>query len=149
MKIVEFIAPLYHRIYLEASKAEKLLYLILSNPIIGVKQYWKEPEVPLIRFFLTSSRSFKQKIGQNQSMNDDLKRLLIYATFPKFIWVAELSTESLCREGKAKGAAVLNMAVKVLNIRLVLDFFLLAEYSLSDGRSSDLQHITKLPRCIL
>lgn len=108
MKIDSFIVPLYHRIYLEASKAEKLLYSLFEDPSYGITSHWKRKELPLVRFFLTSGRSFKCRLNRDAGMNTTLKALLLSTSFPKFIWIAEISTIPLFKKNKANGIIIID-----------------------------------------
>jgi hypothetical protein len=62
----------------------------------------------LIRFFLTSSRSFKRSITLNSSFDEDYKELILGSSMPKFIWVAELSSHGLYKQNKAFGFIIID-----------------------------------------
>jgi hypothetical protein len=97
------IVPLYPRIYLEAFQAKKLVDLILVDDSIG----FVGNEL-VLRLFLTSSRSYKNRINENSDFDDTLKKLLVGISMPKFIWIAELSTVDLYAEGKSNGYLILD-----------------------------------------
>ena len=104
-KITCLIVPLYPKIYLEAYKARKLVDFIISSSIIGIGSY---PESILIRFFLTSSRSYKKCVILNNSFDDEYRELIIETAMPKFIWIAELSTKDLYKQNKAFGFIIID-----------------------------------------
>jgi hypothetical protein len=103
-EITYFIVPLYKRIYLEAYEAKNFLmnFLLLGPyPLPGNQEV-------LIRFFLTSSRSFKDQLTENPSFSIDIKEKLLATPLPKFVWIAELSTRALMKQKKANGVILLD-----------------------------------------
>ena len=44
----------------------------------------------------------------NATIQEDLKGLLLEASMPKFIWVAEISTKDLIKQKKANGMVILD-----------------------------------------
>jgi hypothetical protein len=102
--ITYFIAPLYPKIYLEAFEAKKFVLNFLVDP--SVRLY--NNSVVVLRFFLTSTRSFKDKVAINKEMQVDLKSLILSKVMPKFIWVAELSTKELIKSKLANGIIILD-----------------------------------------
>lgn len=103
-KINHIIVPLYKRIHLEAFEAKNFIRNFL---LIGPYPLQDKQEV-LIRFFLTSSRSYKDKLSTNNSFVSDLKEKLLSSPLPKFIWVAELSSKELIKQKKANGVIILD-----------------------------------------
>lgn len=102
--ITGIIVPLYSKVYLEAFQARKILNLILSNKQVGFT-YGKEL---ITRFFLTSSRSFKQKVSKIQSENPGIRDYILYTALPRFIWVAELITPDSYEKEEAIGYIILD-----------------------------------------
>ncbi len=103
-EITYFIAPLYPKIYLEAFEAKNYVINFITNgpvPVINNSNI-------LLRFYLASSRSFKDDIARNETFNDDLKGILLETSMPKFIWVAEVSSKDLIKEKKANGMIILD-----------------------------------------
>ncbi|MCC5916501.1 MAG: hypothetical protein JJU02_04150 [Cryomorphaceae bacterium] len=103
-EITYFIAPLYPKIYLEAFEAKNYVINFITNgpvPVINNSNI-------LLRFYLASSRSFKDDIAKNETVNDDLKGILLETSMPKFIWVAEVSSKGLIKEKKANGMIILD-----------------------------------------
>ena len=98
-QVTYFIVPLYPKIYLEAYEAKNYVRnFILTGP----EPLSNNCEV-LLRFYLASSRSFKDSLAKNDSFQEDLKSILIETPMPKFIWVAEVSSKDLIKEKKANG----------------------------------------------
>uniref|UniRef100_B3EN62 Uncharacterized protein n=1 Tax=Chlorobium phaeobacteroides (strain BS1) TaxID=331678 RepID=B3EN62_CHLPB len=102
--ITHFIAPLYPKIYLEAFQAKQYVIKFLitgPQPILQHSEY-------VFRVFLASSRSYKHELARNAGVHGELKHLMIEAQMPKFIWVAEISTKELIKEGKANGLMIVD-----------------------------------------
>jgi len=62
----------------------------------------------LLRFYLASSRSYKNEVATNTTIQEDMKVLLLETSMPKFIWVAEISTKELIKQKKANGMVILD-----------------------------------------
>lgn len=103
-KITYFIAPLYPKIYLEAFEAKNYIMRFL---ITGPEPLKNDSEV-LIRIFLASSRSYKDSLATNETLQPDIKDILLETSMPKFIWVAELTTKELIKQKKANGLVILD-----------------------------------------
>lgn len=103
-EVTYFIAPLYPKIYLEAYEAKNYVRnFILTGP----EPLINNSEV-LLRFYLASSRSFKDAIAKNDTIQGDLKSIIIETSMPKFIWVAEVSSKDLIKEQKANGVIIID-----------------------------------------
>ncbi len=98
------ITPLYKRIYLEAYEGKQFL---LNFLLIGPYPLQDDQEI-LVRFFLTSGRSYKDKLSTNDSFSDDVKEKILATPLPKFIWVAELSNRGLIQQRWANGVVLLD-----------------------------------------
>ena len=81
--VVSFIVPLHSKIYTEAEKA-----IELSNTIIS---YESKVYTPIVRTFLTTSRSYKEYILLNGDINIEDKKMLLQKDTPKFLWITEIS----------------------------------------------------------
>ena len=99
-----FIVPLYPKIYLEAFEAKNY---ILQFLLVGPVPINPDSEL-LMRAFLTSTRSYKDKLAYNPNFSADVKDLILETVMPKFIWVCELSSKALMRENKAYGLVILD-----------------------------------------
>lgn len=85
MKIKQFIAPLYNKVYMEANMAIKLSKEIVAKKIPDCNEC-------VIRTLLTSSRTFREHLTQIKSFTDDQRKALLQIPMPKFIWLTEVST---------------------------------------------------------
>ncbi|MEY3451837.1 MAG: hypothetical protein RL711_1663, partial [Bacteroidota bacterium] len=103
-KMTYFIAPLYPKIYLEAFEAKNYVISFLTN---GPTSLVSNSDI-LLRFYLTSSRSYKDCIATNASLQDDMKGIIMESLMPKFIWVAELSSKELIKNNQANGLVILD-----------------------------------------
>ena len=103
-EITHFIVPLYPKIYLDAFEAKSFImnFLFLGHLTIPVNSEL------FIRFFLTSSRSYKNAISLDANFNDEIKAIINETAMPKFIWVAELSTKNNLKQGVANGIVIID-----------------------------------------
>ena len=83
--VSHFIAPLYSKIYMEAGSAISITNYIVSHDIINAN------ENSVIRTFLTSSRTYREYLVNNQSFDETNKQALLQVQLPKFVWVSEIS----------------------------------------------------------
>ncbi|MDO5398278.1 MAG: hypothetical protein Q4G33_10140 [bacterium] len=107
-----FVAPLYKRIFLDADDAHTLVYEILAklNMWDFINRYTPglSDENPIvIRLFLTSSRKYKSYKVHNAEPNN-LRNIYMEINFPKFLWVAEISTYDMYTKGKALGEIIID-----------------------------------------
>lgn len=103
-EVTAFVAPLYKRVYLEAYEAKRYIKSLFTNGIIVVRN---EQEV-IFRFFLTSSRSYKDWVATDPIMDDVLKEVILAVSLPKFIWVGELTDVQLLANDQANGVILLD-----------------------------------------
>lgn len=103
-KIKYFIVPLYQRIYLEAYEAKNF---ILKFLLLGPAPIKNDQEL-VIRFYLSSSRSYKDNLIANDGFQENVKRFILSSALPKFIWVAELSNKALIKRKEANGLIILD-----------------------------------------
>jgi hypothetical protein len=102
-KIKNFIAPLYHKIYLEAGGAKELMISYLENFDHGLPG-----ENIILKLFCTSSRSFKAELNKRMEIGKDVIELILGLTMPKFVWVGVFTNPGLIINGKANGLVVLD-----------------------------------------
>lgn len=103
-EITYFIVPLYTKIYLEVVEAKNFVLNFLQYGNFSLADGTEF----LLRFFLTSSRSYKDQIARNGTVLYELKMEIIEAQMPKFIWVAELSSKELMKQKKANGLVIID-----------------------------------------
>lgn len=102
--IESIVVPLYKKVYLEVTKAKELALAIISDINFGHKF-----EANFVfRFFLTSSRSFKEHISRLASLAPHQKDFLILTRMPKFIWCAEIYQSTDIQHAEAKGLVILD-----------------------------------------
>lgn len=129
-RINSFIAPLYPKIYLDAFKAKNCAIALLNN----FRKPFKFDDVYL-RFFLSSSRSYKNYLALNDELNDDIKNLFINTPMPKFIWVGELLSKNSIIDNKCIGLITLdatesnNRNLKPLIFALYKKYIFIKEYN--------------------
>ncbi|MFD2573311.1 hypothetical protein ACFSUS_21900 [Spirosoma soli] len=99
-----FIVPLYGKVYLEAFEAKRLVENFL---VVGPYPLPEGYEL-FLRFYLTSSRSYKEYVATQAGMQSELQTLILGMALPKFIWVAELSTNELIEHSQANGVIILD-----------------------------------------
>jgi hypothetical protein len=89
-----FIVPLYSKVHLDAFQFRKYFFLVIdvlaSHEETMHVVFFNKNQENIFRFFLTSSRSYKQYIVASKEVNSDFKVLTINTSMPKFIWVGEI-----------------------------------------------------------
>ena len=117
-QVRQFIAPLYHKVYMEADTAIALTEQIIKTVISGGDGH-------VMRTLLTSSRTFREHITKMTSFANDQRLGLLSIPMPKFVWVTELSTPDEFYNGRASTLLLLDatgskMANLARNIILLL-----------------------------
>lgn len=88
-EIDSIVVPLYPKIYLEAVVAKELVIQVLEDRNVG----YDFGNDFVFRFYLTSSRSFKNHVAKIADMGIDLKNNILITKMPKFIWCGEIYTQ--------------------------------------------------------
>ncbi len=102
-EISYFIVPLYPKIYLEAFEAKSFFKkLLLESFTIN------NGEEIFIRFFLTSSRSYKNSLALNSSFDTTMREMILEIPMSKFLWIGEISTKTLIKQRKANGLVIID-----------------------------------------
>jgi hypothetical protein len=88
-----FIIPLYSKVHLDAYQFKQFFHIVLENlqsdpETEHVK--FTEDEDYIYRFYLTSSKSYKNYISNSKFISNEFKSITISKTMPKFIWVGEI-----------------------------------------------------------
>lgn len=106
-EIDTFIVPLYEKIHLSAEHVIKLAEATLTHADFGlnVRSTLVRYEDIVTRTFLTSSKSFK-KMRRGESVPCGISNVYCELALPKFIWVCEISTPALFRDGKIVGEII-------------------------------------------
>ncbi|MFH1147738.1 MAG: hypothetical protein V1736_08525 [Pseudomonadota bacterium] len=108
-EIDTFIVPLYEKIHLSAEHVIKLSEAILTHEAFGLnaRSALLKYEDIVTRTFLTSSKSFK-KMRRNDSVPFGVADVYCEMPMPKFIWVCEISTPDLFKDGRIAGEILLD-----------------------------------------
>lgn len=89
-----FIVPLYSKVHLDAYQFKELFHIIIMNlesdPETKHIKFKDDNEENIYRFFLTSSKSYKDYISNSPNVSNKFKSLAIDKAMPKFIWVGEI-----------------------------------------------------------
>lgn len=103
-EIDTFIVPLYEKIHLSAEHVITLADAILVHADFGlnVRSALLKQEDIVTRTFLTSSKSFK-RMRRGDAVPFGIGDVYCEMPMPKFIWICELSTPELFKEGKIVG----------------------------------------------
>jgi hypothetical protein len=103
-QIESIVVPLYKKIYLEVTKAKELALAIISDGNFG----FKFNNGFIFRFFLTSSRSFKEHISRLESLSTNQKDYIILSKMPKFIWCAEIYEQPNYQDNRVDGLIIMD-----------------------------------------
>ncbi|MBP7517002.1 MAG: hypothetical protein KA768_04155 [Desulfobulbus sp.] len=103
-EIDTFIVPLYEKIHLSAEHVIELSKAILADDVLGLnaRSNLLKYENIVTRTYLTSSKSFKKTIRE-KTIPFGIADVYCEMAMPKFIWVCELSTPELYKEGDVAG----------------------------------------------
>jgi hypothetical protein len=106
-EIDTFIVPLYEKIHLSAEHVVDLSEAILTDSKLGLnaRSVLLKYEDMVSRTFLTSSKSFK-RMRRGDSVPFGIAEVYCEMAMPKFIWVCEISTPELFRDGKIAGEII-------------------------------------------
>jgi hypothetical protein len=97
-KITHYFVPLPKHTNLDAQTAFFLCKSVFNDKYVGLRIFGKKW---LTRLFLTGSHSFKNFLLEHSGLDENLKRYLVFLSFPKFIWVCEIyKTEDFQQEQK-------------------------------------------------
>lgn len=103
-QIDSIVVPLYPKIYLEAVLAKELALNIIVDKELG----YKFNKLFVLRFFLASSRSFKNHIANLNNMPKELKYDILSIKMPKFIWCTEFYKKESFSKGEGSGIIILD-----------------------------------------
>lgn len=139
-EIDSIVIPLYQKIYLESVIAKELVFQIIKDENVG---YSFESNF-VFRFFLTSSRSFKNHITKTDEMSKVLKNNLVITKMPKFIWVGEFYTKTAFEKRDKIASGIVLLDATEAN-RESIDALIFAGYpdrcvSLNENNFVTLQH---------
>lgn len=133
LQIQAFVVPLQRHMHLDALAAEKIRREILEDPTVGLKALGAQGPW-LSRFFLTSSRSFKEKAQGNDVLDKAARDYLCSLALPKFIWVCELSEQRDYLAGICEGLLILDATSDPSNDSVLVYWFRNKEMVMEDSR---------------
>lgn len=138
--IDSIVIPLYPKIYLEAVVAKELVIQVLGDSNVG----YNFGSDYVFRFYLTSSRSFKNHVSKIADMDIDLKNNILITKMPKFIWCGEIYTQDGFDQDDKKAIGLVVLDATEANQESV-DALIFAGYpdrcvSLNENNFVTLQH---------
>lgn len=104
-KITSFVIPLYKKIYMEAKAARKFMQIIFEDDRYGSET---KTEKHIFRPFLASSRSFKEHIAKQESVDSNFKKLILGLSMPRFIYCGEFINQNEAINGEVTSLIVLD-----------------------------------------
>lgn len=96
------IIPLYEKMFLPA---DIMLSKVTPFIEIGGSGF---PTSPVIRPYLTSSRSLKRKTANSSDINDALKDIILSVEMPKFVWCVDVASPDEFRAGLNSGRIIID-----------------------------------------
>lgn len=100
--IKSFIIPLYEKMQITYNEVYNIVMnFLVSNRLSNL------PSPKILRFFITSSNSFKKSLNE-RGINSELRRILLKVNMPKFIWCAEISSHENYLQGLVDGCIVID-----------------------------------------
>jgi len=92
-------------VHLDAYQFKQFFHIVIENLQTDTEtkhiKFKDDNEENIYRFFLTSSKSYKNYLSNSNSISDEFKSITIDKAMPKFIWVGEVikgSTISIKQE---------------------------------------------------
>ncbi len=104
--ITNFVVPLYSKIYLDAGEARAYAKSILRRYINNLK-ILNDVDI-VMKVFLASSRSYKDYLNSNATLDPVVKELLLRSPMPKFVWISEISNKELLKEENVNGFLIID-----------------------------------------
>lgn len=139
-EVDSIVVPLYPKIYLEAVVAKELVIQVLEDRNVGY-DFGSEY---VFRFYLTSSRSFKNHVAKIPDMDFGLKNNILITKMPKFIWCGEIYTQDGFGQEDKKAIGLVVLDATEAN-QETIDALIFAGYpdrcvSLNENNFVTLQH---------
>ncbi len=129
-QLKSIIVPLYPKIYLDAVRARHNFRQFLKNTTLGINKENKR----IVKTFLVSSRSFKEYLTLNEEIDIQIKHLILLTTMPKFIWVAEVSSEKSFQKEMVDGFILQDATEPIQEIDQDLNMSITLICSYVDGK---------------
>lgn len=112
-KFKSFIIPLYSKVHLDAFQFKQFFKIVIENlqtdPQTKHIKFTDEKEHCIYRFFLTSSKSYKNYLVNSETISNEFKSIAIDKAMPKFIWVGEIiNGDSVSAKQEVKSIVVVD-----------------------------------------
>lgn len=91
--ITSAIVPLYEKMFLPSDVVINRVKTLFESRAL------KLPQRAIVRPYITSTRSLKVKAQENDSMNSELKNILLKTPMPRFVWCVDVSSEEEYKKG--------------------------------------------------
>ncbi len=91
--IKSVVVPLYEKMFLPADVVLSRIKILIESKTLVL------PSQPIVRPYLTSTRSLKNKALNNTSMNESLKEIILQTPMPRFVWCVDISSEEQYKNG--------------------------------------------------
>jgi len=89
-----FIVPLYSKVHLDAYQFKQFFHIVIdslqTDPQTKHIQFNDINEEYIYRFFLTSSKSYKNYLSNSNSISNEFKSITIDKAMPKLVWIGEI-----------------------------------------------------------
>lgn len=92
-KFKSFIVPLHSKVHIDAYQFKNFFFIILKSLESDAKTkhiQFRNKDGYIFRYYLTSSRSYKDYIANSKELSEEFKTIVINKSMPKFIWVGEI-----------------------------------------------------------
>jgi len=100
--IKSVVVPLYEKMFLPADIVLNRIKTLIESKSL------KLPDSPVVRPYLTSTRSLKNKASNNTSMNSELKEALLQTPMPRFVWCVDISSEQQYKDGLCSARVIVD-----------------------------------------
>ena len=96
------VVPLYEKMFLPANIMLSKVTSLIDKGGHGF------PANPVLRPYLTSSRSLKKRASESGDMPDTLKELVLAVEMPKFVWCVDICTEDEFKQGLCSSRVIVD-----------------------------------------
>lgn len=97
-----YVVPLYDKVQLEYRFVKTRLNDWLQHDIMN----WQDKSI--YRIYITSSKSLKEKALDDETMDSDLKEIILSLSMPKFVWCVDFSTLKEYKNQKCSGRIIID-----------------------------------------
>ncbi|MBF0608625.1 MAG: hypothetical protein HQL61_13880 [Magnetococcales bacterium] len=97
------IVPLYEKMFLDAEIVRGRAENMLKSKVIDL------PAPLVLRVYMTSSKSLKEKVRNDRSMESNLTKRILCTPMPKFVWCVDISTKNDFMLSKMSGKIIIDI----------------------------------------